>query len=150
MSTLIKIVLLALGVLLAITSIADALPETYEFTPVKHEVKQVVVYAKQESYLKPNCEALRPIFGLYDWDVEMVMKISNFESGCNPKNHNYKDKHSTCMGSWNVLNVGCIHYKTGEDIDDVELNVKKAYSIYMSKKRSFTDWTTCDKVIGCK
>lgn len=65
MSTLFKIVLLAIGLLLAITTIAGALPETYPFTPVEHLtveesiVKYATVYAVPEKYLRQTmkCES---------------------------------------------------------------------------------------------
>lgn len=152
MSTYIKIVLLALSIAVWLPrDHAIALPYTKPFTPVVHkEVKQVVVYADREKYLKLNCEALRPIFALYDWNVDMALEISKHESGCNPSNHNYKDIHKTCTGSWNALNVGCIHYLPNEDIDDLHLNVAKGYKIYTDNHGSFKKWTTCKDIVGCK
>jgi hypothetical protein len=156
MSKIIKIALLAIAISVWIPSTAVALPATKDFTPVKHEVKQVIVYAKKEKPLKMDCNALRPLLALYDWNVEMAMKISNAESGCNPANHNRTDVHRNrdgtilCLGSWNFLSVGCGHYKKGEDINDIALNAKKGYAIYKSSGNSFKQWTTCKDIAGCK
>lgn len=89
------------------------------------------------------------MFEKYDWDVEMAMDIAWAESDCNPKFHNWKDKHKTCLGSWNLMQVGCLHYKKGESRDNIALNIAKAYRIYSDRNDTFRAWTTCKKVAGC-
>ena len=119
------------------------------------EEKPVPVVVPKNKVVSSSCELLRGEFSKYDWDVDIALAVSKKESGCNPANHNHKDVHRNrskviiCLGSWNVLNVGCVHYKNGEDIDDMTLNIKKAYFIYKDK-RSFSAWTTCKLVPNCK
>lgn len=86
----------------------------------------------------------------YPWDVVTVLKIINLESKCNPKNHNWKDGHKTCKGSWNLLQVGCIHYKAGESRDDIALNIKKGYQVYKEAGNTFCPWTTYVKYLPNK
>lgn len=86
----------------------------------------------------------------YDWDTTMVIKIMVKESGCNPNAINYTDSHKGCSGSYNLMQVGCLHYKKGEVKNDPSLNLKIAYDIYLKAGRKFSrDWTTCKLVKGC-
>lgn len=82
----------------------------------------------------------------YPWDTAMVARIMNAESNCNPKNHNYSDSHKTCTGSWNLMSVGCLHYKNGESKDDISLNIRKSYQVYKESGYSFCPWTTYRKM----
>jgi len=75
MSTLLKIVFLALGLLLAITSIADALPYTQPFTPRPPTVEQIIV--KQAI--------------VYATPAEPLLRVAMCESTMNPKALNPKD-----------------------------------------------------------
>lgn len=151
MIKLIPIVLLLSGTLLPMSQSSAEAP-----IHIKPVVKQVVVVAKKVELIKQSCDALLPEFSKYDWDVQMALKISSHESGCDPKNHNYDDVHKKkdgtilCLGSWNALSVGCGHYKKGEDINDFPLNVKKGYEIYKSSGGSFKQWSTCKDISGCK
>ena len=86
----------------------------------------------------------------YDWDTSMAIRIAMKESRCNEKGHNPKDGHKGCIGSWSLMNVGCVHYKKGESHDDLDLNIEKSYKIYIDSGRSFGAWTTCKLVKGCK
>ncbi len=86
----------------------------------------------------------------YPWDSAMVAKIAFKESKCDPKRHNYGDSHKNCKGSWNLMQVGCLHYSKGESRDDVPLNIEKAYEVYKDAGDSFRPWTTCKLVKGCR
>lgn len=132
---LIVVILYAISVLLAAKEAHGQ--ETYEMEPY-YEVPQ-------------PCNALIDKIEAYeDWDTSMVIRLAMKESGCRPKNHNLTDSHRTCKGSFNILSVGCIHYKKGEDINSVDLNIKKAHDLYVKAGYSFRDWTTCKKVKGCR
>lgn len=86
----------------------------------------------------------------YPWDTAMAIRIAFKESRCDPKRHNYSDGHKNCKGSWNIMQVGCLHYSSGESRDDVSLNIRKAYEVYEKAGGSFRPWTTCRKIRDCK
>lgn len=85
----------------------------------------------------------------YDWDTSIVIQIMNKESRCNPLAVNTKDNHHVCMGSYNILQIACVHYKKGEDRKDPTLAIQKAYELYEKRDGSFKDWTTCSLVKSC-
>jgi hypothetical protein len=98
-----------------------------------------------------SCNDYREEIEKYDWDVEIAMKIMKAESGCVPTNHNYNDIHKDyrtgeiiCKGSYNLFQVGCIHYKD-EDKDDWKKNIEIAYRVYQGS--GWNAWTTYKKVI---
>ena len=105
--------------------------------------------------IEGDCDSYLPEIKKYDWNPDIVKAIAQKESGCRPSNHNDGDIHRNkkgeiiCLGSFNILNVGCIHYAKTEDINDVALNFAKAYKIYLERGRSFSAWTTCKEVKGC-
>jgi hypothetical protein len=97
-----------------------------------------------------SCEYFRPELEKYDWDVDTAIKIIKLESGCIPTNHNYNDTHKNyytgeviCKGSYNLFQVGCIHYN-GEDKDDWKKNIEIAYRVY--KSNGWHSWTTYAKI----
>lgn len=102
-----------------------------------------------------DCSSFREEVEKYDWNADIVLELARKESGCDPENHNYKDVHRRrdgtviCYGSYGFLNVGCIHYSKGENRDSLELNIEKAYEIYLERGHRFSAWTTCRKVLGC-
>lgn len=137
---------------MAILILAYIVPQTLNSATT--EIKNIEII---KTDLPVRCNEFREIVNQYIWDTEMVLNIALKESGCDKTNHNFKDNHRSwstgetiCFGSWNILNVGCIHYKSGEDIDSVELNVKKAYKIYKDSGDSFRQWSTCKLITGCK
>lgn len=140
---------------IATTTDASTLPLEATSTPKQPEVPQKAVtpvrkaLVAKKAYVSVDCEAFRPEVSKYDWDVEIVLAIAEKESGCNPLNHNLKDKHKVCTGSYGLLQVGCLHYAKGEDINNVPLNIAKAYVIYSERKNTFRAWTTCKLVSGC-
>lgn len=77
------------------------------------------------------------------------MQIMKAESSCNPKAINAKDSHKGCNGSYNLMQVACIHYGKGERKDDIALNIKIAYDVYKRAGYSFRPWTTCGAIKNC-
>lgn len=116
------------------------------------EVAQVQYQIKPHYTVPALCNKYIDEIEKYPWDIVTAIKVIKLESGCNPKNHNLKDGHKTCLGSWNLFNVGCVHYKKGEDINDVALNIKKAYKVYQDANNTFCPWTTYVKYLpnNCK
>jgi hypothetical protein len=66
---------------------------------------------------------------------------------CDPTRHNltksethYNNRGEViCVGSYGVLQVGCLHYQQGEDINDLATNVRIAHKVYLLQK--YTAWT---------
>lgn len=87
-----------------------------------------------------NCEAYRGMVAAYDWDVSTMMRIMKAESGCNPTNHNYGDNHRSCLGSYGLLQVGCVHGYSASYLSNPENNIRVAYNIW--KSSGYNAWTT--------
>ena len=85
----------------------------------------------------------------YNWDTTTVIQLMYKESKCNPTAVNTKDNHRVCMGSYNLLQVACIHYKEGQDKKDIKTNIRLAYEVYQKAGNKFKPWTTCKLVRGC-
>lgn len=90
----------------------------------------------------------------YDgWDVQTMYAIARAENRtCNPVNHNltsaetHRDGNGNiiCVGSYNVLQVGCLHYRQGENVDDLSTNVKVAYRAWENRQQwgnGYEAWT---------
>ena len=60
---------------------------------------------------------------------------------CDPLNHNLSmsEDHRVCIGSYGVLQVGCLHYQDGEDRDDLATNVRVAYRVW--QQQGYTAWS---------
>jgi len=67
--------------------------------------------------------------------------IAKAENGtCNPKKHNLKASEThrrangsvICVGSYGVLQVGCLHYQPTDDRDDLATNVRIAHRVWQS------------------
>lgn len=60
---------------------------------------------------------------------------------CDPLRHNLtmSEDHGVCVGSYGVLQVGCLHYYDHEDRDDLATNVKVAYRVW--QKQGYNAWT---------
>lgn len=76
------------------------------------------------------------------WDVNIMQAIAQAENrSCDPTRHNLSasENHKTCIGSYGVLQVGCLHYRTGEDRNDLATNVTVAHRVYL--KQGYNAWT---------
>ena len=76
----------------------------------------------------------------YDWNVATMQRIMRAESGCNPTNHNYGDNHRSCLGSFGLLQIGCVHGYSVAYLSNPVNNIAAAYKIY--KSQGYTAWTT--------
>lgn len=105
--------------------------------------------------VKGNCNNYINQIEQYDWPVALTVQVFEKESNCNPDAHNpeahkdYKTGKVICYGSENVPQIGCVHYKKGEDKRDPELAISKAYEIYSKDNRSFRQWGVCKKIKNC-
>lgn len=76
------------------------------------------------------------------WDHGIMLAIAKAENRtCDPLNHNLtlSENHGVCIGSYGVLQVGCVHYRAGENRDDLGTNVAVAYRVWQS--RGYSAWT---------
>lgn len=87
-----------------------------------------------------NCDAYRGLVAQYDWDVSTMMRIMTAESGCNPTNHNHADNHRSCLGSYGLFQIGCVHGYSVAYLSEPANNIASAYKIY--KSQGYTAWTT--------
>ena len=89
------------------------------------------------------CEMMRAEVAKYtDWNANIMQAIAQAENrSCDPTRHNLSatENHKTCIGSYGVLQVGCLHYKEGEDRDDLATNVVVAHRVYL--QQGYKAWT---------
>lgn len=83
-----------------------------------------------------------------DWDANIVQAIAQAENrDCDPLKHNEKPEEThrrqdgsiICVGSYGVLQVGCLHYQAGENRDDLQTNIRIAHKVW--KESNYTAWT---------
>lgn len=95
------------------------------------------------------CDAMRAEVAKYsDWDHNIMQAIAQAENkSCNPKRHNLTasethrraDGSIICVGSYGVLQVGCLHYQPGDDKDDLATNVRIAHKVW--RHSGYKAWT---------
>jgi hypothetical protein len=101
-----------------------------------------------------GCEAVRQEITKYNWDHTLVMAIARAENrSCDPVNHNltatetHRDRNGNviCVGSYGVIQVGCLHYREGEDRNDLATNIKVAHRVYVARaswdSSGYNAWT---------
>lgn len=59
---------------------------------------------------------------------------------CDPLRHNLtaSENHGVCIGSYGVLQVGCVHY-SGQDVNNLQQNIALAHQVW--QKQGYTAWT---------
>lgn len=62
------------------------------------------------------------------------------ESGCNPQSINGQDNHKTCVGSYGLMQVACLHYEDGQDKLDPATNINVAYGVYQ-RSNGYNPWS---------
>lgn len=84
-----------------------------------------------------------------DWDQNIVQAIAQAENRtCDPLNHNETasethrraDGSVICVGSYGVIQVGCLHYGPGDNKDDLATNIRLAHKVWKDAK-GYTPWT---------
>lgn len=71
---------------------------------------------------------------------------------CDPTRHNltssetHKDRNGNviCVGSYGVLQVGCLHYAAGDNKDDLATNIRLAHKAWQSRETwgvGYEAWT---------
>lgn len=96
------------------------------------------------------CELMRAEVRKYtDWDQNIMQAIAQAENRtCDPLRHNESvgethrrssDGSVICVGSYGVLQVGCLHYQPTESRDDLATNVRIAHKVWQSS--GYTAWT---------
>lgn len=103
---------------------------------------------KTPAKLSP-CEVVAVEVAKYsDWDAGIMAAIAQAENRtCDPLRHNLDvsethlalDGSIVCIGSYNVLQVGCVHYQPGENKDDLVTNVKVANRVW--RLQGYNAWT---------
>lgn len=89
------------------------------------------------------CETVRVEVAKYSgWDVATISAIAEAENrSCDPLRHNLSadEDHKVCIGSYGVLQVGCLHYREGEDRNDLKTNIAVAHRVYL--QQGYNAWT---------
>ena len=95
------------------------------------------------------CEVVFTEVSKYDdWNARTIFAIAQSENGtCDPGRHNETssethyglDGRVVCVGSYGVLQVGCVHYREGEDPNDLTTNIRVAHRVWQSQ--GYTAWT---------
>lgn len=78
----------------------------------------------------------------YDWNAHLIGAIAEAENrSCDPSRHNLtgSEDHGVCVGSYGALQVGCLHYRDGEDRNDLATNVRVAYRVW--QMQGYEAWT---------
>ena len=101
-----------------------------------------------------GCEAVYAEIKKYSgWDVNVMGAIAQAENrSCDPLVHNLTSSEThtradgsvICVGSYGVLQVGCGHYREGEDRDDLATNVRVAHRAWESREKwgvGYEAWT---------
>ena len=65
----------------------------------------------------------------YAWDTATARAVCFAESGGNPNASNYNDKHESCVGSFGLMQIACIHTGGVAEYDPLK-NMDKAFEIY--------------------
>ena len=75
-----------------------------------------------------------------------MMALMPLESSCDSTASNWVDSHETCNGSHGLLQIGCIHGYTVEQLYDPALNIEAGYAVW--KKQGYEAWTTYQKLLA--
>lgn len=59
---------------------------------------------------------------------------------------NWKDSHAGCDGSFGIMQIGCLHGVSREELYDPATNVRVAYELW--KDQGFYPWTTYKKLVA--
>ena len=121
--------------------------DVYDVNPFEPEI----VYAEN---VKEEPKEVR-IEVVIDWDEERIIKeirdtfpeepntavaVAFAESQLNPKAFN-GESHRGCDGSIGVMQMACVHQRSGEDLFDPAQNLKRARAVYDdSKARTGNGW----------
>lgn len=100
------------------------------------------------------CDAMRAEVRKYGgWDARVIAAIAQAENRtCDPTRHNLTasethrraDGSVICVGSYGVLQVGCLHYNEGEDRDDLATNIRIAHQLWLNRQKwgnGYEAWT---------
>ena len=88
-----------------------------------------------------------------DWDRNIIQAIAQAENrNCDPLEHNMAtsethrraDGSVICVGSYGILQVGCLHYTSDDDPDDLSTNVRIAHRLWKHRQtwgNGYEAWT---------
>lgn len=95
------------------------------------------------------CQAMQAEVAKYgDWDINIIQAIAQAENRtCDPLRHNetvgetHRDRSGNviCVGSYGVLQVGCLHYAADQNRNDLETNINVAHKVWQGS--GYTAWT---------
>lgn len=74
-----------------------------------------------------------------------MLEICRIESGGNPAISNWHDSHETCNGSFGLLQIGCIHGISREELYNPYTNIKIGHKIY--EEQGYGAWINSYKKV---
>lgn len=111
-----------------------------------------VIETSLSSHYQLRCGQYRELLERYDWDSELMIKIMQGESGCNP--NAVGDKHLTFNDNSQGMSCGLMQIRVldgrpdCETLKDPETNIEWAYKIYQSQ--GLSAWTYYTKHLALK
>lgn len=91
-----------------------------------------------------GCDAVAQSLSQFPgWDPVRMLAIARAENGsCDPLHHNLtqSENHRVCIGSYGVLQVGCLHFKDSEDRNDLRTQVAVAHRVWLMQ--GYEAWST--------
>lgn len=95
-----------------------------------------------------GCENYRALVSQYNWDVRTMMAVMQAENqACDPNRNNLSagethygmDGNVICVGSYGLMQMGCLHFTDNQDGNDPATNIAVGYEIW--KKQGYNAWT---------
>lgn len=70
-----------------------------------------------------------------------MLAIMKAESGCIPAKNNLtmSENHGVCVGSYGLLQIGCLHFSGDHNRNDPATNIAVGYQVW--KKQGYKAWT---------
>lgn len=75
----------------------------------------------------------------YDWPQPTAYAVCMGESGGDHTRINWGDNHRVCIGSYGLMQVGCLHVSDPDTLLDPSVNLDVAYSLYL--KEGWQPWS---------
>jgi hypothetical protein len=68
-----------------------------------------------------------------------VMEAENRNCDPNKNNMSLAEDHGVCIGSYSLLQIGCLHFSGNQNPNDPETNIAVGYAVW--KKQGYAAWT---------
>lgn len=93
-----------------------------------------------------GCSKYKDIFAKFPWPQSLAITICDMESNGVATASNWKDSHDGCNGSFGLMQIGCVHGYSRDELYDPETNIEAAYLLW--KENGFAPWSTYHKLVA--